>query len=328
MGGWMGTWNSWFGAKTDDPLGKLDPNVRKFLEQESPVKLSGAQRQQEAAAAAEREAAAAAAQQQAEDAAKARAADPNAVPPQSLFPDGRYAHLWKTYRPRAEIEAETKTDQEKLHDVLDAFKSRKNSIGMAAIENCAEEQLDWSHCMSSGSLRARMFMCRDEVRKFESCYNMQTRLLKALGYLNAVDSTPETDERIQLHADKLYHQMMQQQEAIEQAKKEGQPAPTFEPIIPKQATADATAAQALISESAKKRVDEKLEGMSEHERAAEQAAVDAEIRAKAEMVGQIQNLWKEQEAERKARIEKGEASMWDRLATSWKSAGSSNNKND
>lgn len=174
MGGWSGSWNSWFGAKTDDPLGKLDPKVRKFLEQESPVKVSGAQRQQEAAAAAKEQAAADDAQQQAAAAARARADDPNAVPPQSLFPDGRYAHLWKTYRPQGEVEAETKTDQEKLHDVLDAFKSRKNSIGLAAIENCAEEQLDWSDCMRSGSLRARMFMCRDEVRKFESCYNMQT----------------------------------------------------------------------------------------------------------------------------------------------------------
>lgn len=171
MGGWSGTWNSWFGEKSDDPLGKLDPNVRKFLEKESPVKFNKAQ---EDAAAAAKQQQQVEAQAQAEAAAKAAKDDPNAVPPQSLYQDGRYAHLWKTYRPQAEIENETKTDQEKLHDVLEAFKSRKNAIGAAAMENCAEEQMDWSNCMRSGTLKARMFMCRDEVRKFESCYNMQT----------------------------------------------------------------------------------------------------------------------------------------------------------
>lgn len=170
MGGWSGTWNSWFGEKSDNPLGKLDPNVRKFLEKESPVKLNRAQ--EDAAAAAQQEQVEA--QAQAEAAAKAVKENPNAVPAQSLYQDGRYAHLWKTYRPQAEIENETKTDQEKLHDVLEAFKSRKNAIGAAAMENCAEEQMDWSNCMRSGTLKARMFMCRDEVRKFESCYNMQT----------------------------------------------------------------------------------------------------------------------------------------------------------
>lgn len=159
-------------------------------------------------------------------------------------------------------------------------------------------------------------------------FKTKQRLLKALGYLNAIDRSPETDERIQLHADKLYHQMMEQEKAIAEAQKEGKPAPKFEPVIPKQVTDTATEA-ALMSESAKKRVAEKLEGMSEQERAAEQAAVDAEMKAKAEMVGKIQGLWKEQEAERKARIEKGEASMWDRMASAFGSAkGSSNDKNN
>lgn len=122
---------------------------------------------------------------------------------------------------------------------------------------------------------------------------------------------------------------MEQEKAIAEAQKEGKPIPKFEPVIPKQVTDTATEA-ALMSDSAKKRVAEKLEGMSEQERAAEQAAVDAEMRAKAEMVGKIQGLWKEQEAERKARIEKGEASIWDRMASAFgsaKSSGSSNDKN-
>lgn len=178
MGGWTGTWNSWFGAKSDDPLGKLDPNVRKFLEKESPIKLHKAQQDAAAAAQQQQQEEAVVAQARATAAAEAAKNDPNAVPPESLYQDGRYAHLWKTYRPQSVIDAETKTDQEKLHDVLDAFKDRKHAIGAAALENCAEEQLDWSDCMRSGSMQARMFMCRDEVRKFERCYNMQNVSLR------------------------------------------------------------------------------------------------------------------------------------------------------
>lgn len=176
MGGWSDAWNSWFGEKSDNPLGKLDPNVRTFLEKESPLKFNNEKKAQEDAAAQQQQqqAVTAQAQAQAEAAAKAARDNPNAVPKESLYQDGRYAHLWKTYRPLTEVENETKTDQEKLHDVLDAFKSRKSAIGAAAVENCADEQMDWSNCMRSGSLNARMYMCRDEVRKFESCYNMQS----------------------------------------------------------------------------------------------------------------------------------------------------------
>ncbi|KAF3764465.1 hypothetical protein M406DRAFT_322615 [Cryphonectria parasitica EP155] len=317
----MGVFDAWFGKRSDEPLARLDPKVREFLEKESPVKLDNKKApDQDAAAQAEVAAAQAQAEAARQDAAAARSE--KGVPEQSLYQDGRYAHLWKTYRPLSEIENETKSDEEKLRDVLEAYKSRKAAIGAAALENCADEQLDWSNCMRGGSLYARMTMCRDEVRKFERCYNMQSRLLKALGYLNSVDGSQDTDERIQLHADKLYHQMLTQEAAIEEAQKEGKPIPQFEPVIPKQ-IADAAAEDnaAKLSESAKKRVQDQLEKVSELERDAEQAAIDAETRAKAEMVDRIKNLWKEQEAERKARIEKGEETLWDKAATIFASSG-------
>lgn len=163
----MGAFDGWFGRRSDDPLQDLDPKVREFLEKESPVKLEKAQ------PAASQEDSSKPGPTQTE-AAKPKATDEAAVPAQSQFQDGRYAHLWKTYRPLAEVENETKSDQERLADVLDSFKSRQSAIGAAALENCAEEQFDWSNCMRSGSLTARMTMCRDEVRKFEQCYNMQT----------------------------------------------------------------------------------------------------------------------------------------------------------
>lgn len=161
------------------------------------------------------------------------------------------------------------------------------------------------------------------------CVRDIQRLLKALGYLNALDRSPETDERIQLHADKLYHQMLEQDAAVEAAKKEGRPIPKFEPVIPKPVAGADESATARMSEAAKRRAAEALEKLSAEERAAEEAAIEAEMRSKAEMVGKIKDLWKEQEAEREARLQKGEATVWDKATAAFRYvSGSSGEKKD
>lgn len=177
----MGFLDGLWGKKSDDPLQDLDPKAREFLRRESPLKFDSKKRPSSPD---DTNNPAVAAQAQGDGTkkdlpagAKSVTAGENsesAVPKESLYPDGRYAHLWKTYRSQSDVENETKTDHEKLSDVLEAFKSRKAAIGAAALENCAEEQMDWSNCMRGGSLRARMTMCSEEVRKFEKCYNMQS----------------------------------------------------------------------------------------------------------------------------------------------------------
>lgn len=176
----MGFLDGLWGKRSDDPLQDLDPKAREFLRKESPLKYESKTKPSSPDGT---NISAVAAQAQDDGTRKdaaagaknaAAAGSESAVPRESLFQDGRYAHLWKTYRPLSEVENETKTDHEKLSDVLEAFKSRKAAIGAAALENCAEEQMDWSNCMRGGSLRARMTMCSDEVRKFEKCYNMQS----------------------------------------------------------------------------------------------------------------------------------------------------------
>lgn len=119
--------------------------------------------------------------------------------------------------------------------------------------------------------------------------------------------------------------MLEQEVAVEKAKKEGKPIPTFEPVIPKQVVNNAGAedAAAEMSESAKKRVKDKLEKLAENEREAEQAAIQAELNSKAEMVGKIKELWKEQEAEREARRQKGQETVWDKATGVFKSSPSS-----
>ena len=96
------------------------------------------------------------------------------MPPESLYPDGRYAHLWTSYKPLSVIEAESKSDQEKLLDVLEGYKDRKAQIGRAAVENCVEEQMTLNDCWDKGRWTDRMTMCRKENRAFERCYIMQS----------------------------------------------------------------------------------------------------------------------------------------------------------
>lgn len=140
------------------------------------------------------------------------------------------------------------------------------------------------------------------------------RLLKALGYLSAYDRPAQVDEDIQMHADKLYHRMLEQEAAIEVAKKEGREIPKLEPVF----TAPASARDAEmppLSEDARRKWKEALEKLPEEDRAAEEEAMKAELRAKAQMVSQIQGLWQEQAEERKARKEHGKETVTDKISS-------------
>ncbi|KAH6650624.1 hypothetical protein F5144DRAFT_556835 [Chaetomium tenue] len=320
----MGWFDGWFGSDNSgsDPLGRLDPKLREFLEKESPVKYSNnnnpsSQPQQQP-------------QPPPSSDQKPTTTSPTGTPqppPESLYPDGRYAHLWKTYRSLATVEAETKSDNEKLSDVLEAFKERKGLIGRAALENCAEEQVDWTECMKSGSWTARMTMCRDEVQKFERCYSAQSRLLKALGYLSVHGRNPQVDEDIQMRADELYHRMLAHEREVEKAKEEGREAPVlktlFEDAPAPAARADAAGTGVDVPEPNAAVVASwktALEKLPPEEREAEEKALRAEHRAKAEMAAKVQGLWQEQAKEREKRKAEGKETFMDRfsaLAGSW-----------
>ena len=73
------------------------------------------------------------------------------------------------------------------------------------------------------------------------------RFLKALGYLSATDRSASVDEEIQMHADTLYHRMLDQEKAQEAARAAGLPVPQFPPIISQQAPA--TPAASALSDS-------------------------------------------------------------------------------
>ncbi|KAI1081958.1 hypothetical protein F5B20DRAFT_533884 [Whalleya microplaca] len=318
MGWWESLWPS--SSSAEDPLRKLDPKLREFLERESPIKYNTQQQQTPSAPPPVPEKASP--EQDEENGG-------SVVPPESAFQDGRYAHLWKTYRPLAAIEAETKTDHERLMDVLEAYKDRRNAIGRAALENCALEQMDWRVCMNSPSVAERMTMCRQQVRKFEKCYMTQTRLLKALGYLSVLDRDPVIEEEIQMHADTLFHRLLSQEAEIEAARAEGRPLPKFPPLIPQVSVGTTTAAVATrpieLTPEQREILKAKLEKVAPEDRAAEEEAYKGELRAKADVADRVKGLWKQQELDRQTRRERGEETMWDKV-TGVFGSGSGNDK--
>ena len=185
FGGWFGGGGGSSSSGESDPWRNLDPKLREFLEKESPVRYMTASEEQQQQQNSQPPRPLPQQQQQQQQSPQQGiqdqqqptgddAAGTGAVPRESLFQDGRYAHLWKTYRPLAAVESETKTDHEKLMDVLEAFKERKAQIGRAALENCADEQLEWNLCMKEGDWAKRVTMCREEVQRFERCYMTQS----------------------------------------------------------------------------------------------------------------------------------------------------------
>jgi len=172
MGWFWGASDSKDGNKSQDPLRDLDPSLRDFLAKESPVKYSSSN----PPAAPETTPAhtpSPTIKQAAPENATAIPSEPRA-PQESLFKDGRYAHLWKTYQSQAETEAEGKSDQEKINDVLEGYKYRKAEIGRAALENCALEQWQVNECFRNGGWASRLTMCRTENKELERCYLMQS----------------------------------------------------------------------------------------------------------------------------------------------------------
>ncbi|RFU76370.1 hypothetical protein TARUN_5862 [Trichoderma arundinaceum] len=295
----MGWLPSIFGGDASNPLGKLDPKLREFLEKESPVKYIPNQP-------------ATSTQRRDVPAVAESKAEPAAVPAASLYQDGRYAHLWKNYRPLAEVEEETSTDHDKLMAVLEGYKERKAAIARAGLENCAPQQEEWINCMKSGSWEDQLQMCRHQVRRFERCYTMQSRFLRALGYGSVAGRPGEIDEDIQLHADALFQRMLQHEAEVEKAKENGTLIPTFDPSLPKTSAAGATIIKP--SEELQKQWKEKLDQLPEDERAAEEAALRADLQAKADVARNVKKIWEAKREEREVRRAEGQATFSDTIA--------------
>ncbi|OAF58786.1 hypothetical protein VC83_06066 [Pseudogymnoascus destructans] len=258
----------------------------------------------------------------------------SADPLRNLDPNNRYAHLWKTYTPQSAIEAASKSDSEKIADVLEGYKYRKAEIGRAALENCALEQWEVNECFSNGGVKARLTMCRTENKSLERCVEMQQKFLKALGYLSTFDRGKDVDEKIQMHADTLYHRMLAQEKAVQEAEKEGKEMPKFAPLLGKGGSsvtavtaAEAAAAKEQAPEIPKTsplaklpldiqaQIKEKLEGLTGIERELQEKALAAEVSAGQEVKANLKDIYKDSNAERQKRVEEGNETIVDRVSS-------------
>ncbi|EEH18584.1 hypothetical protein PABG_07644 [Paracoccidioides brasiliensis Pb03] len=201
----------WGNPVESDPTKNLDPSLKDFLKQETPsgYNPTTVQPQEEKK------------QSYPQPAVANECTTPSdkpSVPSASLFPDGRYAHLWKDYKSVEILEGSSMSPAER---VIDQSKKRKEALNVAALENCAEEQLDLSMCFKSGTVKERATMCSEKNSKFSRCYIMQIKFLQALGYASSFEFDSDKEERIQLHADKLFHQMLDYEQRMKEAKSAG-----------------------------------------------------------------------------------------------------------
>ena len=340
----------WFWGKNEsnpanDAYSTLDPALRDFLDKESPLKYADPRPQSQSQPTPSSDPSQHGYRSRigldkpglSQESQNAPQVSLPEVPRESLYQDGRYAHLWKGYRPQAELEAAGRSDQDRLAEVMEAYNDRKAAIGRAAIENCVLEQMAEKDCFSNGGWAKRMTMCREENRAFYRCYMMQSRFLKALGYLSTQHQTPEDEEKIQMHADKLYHEMLDREKRIAEAKEAGAEAPAFQPLIQPDQTTQALGENSawsrarqsaaahgnkfanLSSYSPEKQAEirERIKDMSEQEREVELQLIAAESRAKLEYADKIQDKMEEERQNRADRRDRGRESLGDTIKRLW-----------
>ena len=347
----------WFWGSSNDastPDNRLDPSLRDFLEKETAARQQPAstataeQNQQHGSGQKSYRSQMGITQDESRPAQLSLPETKTSVVPQeSLYQDGRYAHLWKTYQPLSSIEGSQRTEQDRLTDVIDTYNDRKAMIGRAAVENCVFEQLAEHDCFKRGGMYAKMTMCRDENKAFNRCYQMQSRFLKALGYLGT-QRTEEEEEKIQMHADKLYHEMLAREEAINKAKKDGNQEPVFAPLLNNASAAEAmgiarlpdtrqSPTQAIREAQSKplptdlpkkegldiyaadkrKDIEKRLAGMNKAERELEIQLIVAESHASVEYAQKIRDYYEGEKAARVDRKERGRETFGDSIKRLW-----------
>jgi hypothetical protein len=142
-----------------------------------------------------------------------------------------------------------------------------------------------------------------------------------LGYLSTYNRPPEVDEKIQMHADTLYHRMLDQEAAIEAAKVEGRPIPPFPPLVTTPIAPISGTNQLDPSDlppAVQKQLKKRLDGLSDEEREVEEKAIKAEIEAGEQVAGRLGSIYQKQEEEKKTRKEQGRETIGDKLSSIFK----------
>jgi hypothetical protein len=247
------------------------------------------------------------------------------VPPQSQFQDGRYAHLWKNYTPQNVLDDRGKNEQDKLRDLVEAYNDRKAGIGRIAMENCAVEYMEQYDCWTNPktwiSLRT---LCHAESKRFNRCYDTQSKFLKALGYLTMEERSQEEDEKIQMHADRLYQRLRAQE-----AEMEGRERPKFESLMADAklartiASNTKTTAEAEVDPWAKVKPEKKIEyekklaELPPEQQEIERLAAAGELKAQSGLAKEVDHTFIEERIARMKRRESGQATFGDQIKYWW-----------
>lgn len=266
---------SWFwggGRKDskDDPAKSLDQDLKKFLDEQQPKPYSPAELPTPP-----------------ETKKSITPVTPDvshepverSLPKESLFQDGRYKEIWKTYVPQAEMDAATSTPVDR---VLNARKDRRQTIHKAALENCAFEQQMQQDCMTGGTwaqkIKGKMTLCHEENKAYNRCYSLQAKFLQALGYMANPHNTDEDEEKIQMHADKLYHRMMDYEADVDEAKRNDRPIPPLSSLFDPNRAAP-TLSQLVLPPAMAGKMKKPLDEYAPHERelAAKAAIEEAKV---------------------------------------------------
>jgi hypothetical protein len=329
--GWL--WTSGSNGSTDN----LDPSLQDFLKKEAPTgpKPTLPSAPKKSPEAADPSPTSTSTSTSTPTSAQTEPEKP-VVPPQSQFQDGRYAHLWKNYTPQNILDDRGKNEQDKLRDLVEAYNDRKAGIGRIAMENCAIEYMEQFECFRKPKTWTALgTLCNAESRKFNRCYDIQSKFLKALGYLTMEERSVEEDERIQMHADKMYQHLLQQEAEIEKAEKEGRPRPKFESLLSNQNISRAmgnTSSPAQtppltpeveadiwskIKPEARKEYEKKLAELPPEQQEVERMAVLGELRAQTGISKTVEETFVEERIQRMKRRESGQATIGDQIKYWW-----------
>ena len=121
-----------------------------------------------------------------------------------------------------------------------------------------------------------------------------------------------------MHADTLYHRMLDQEAAIEAAKAEGKPIPVFQPLVTRPiapASGTGQIESTDLSASVQKKLKKRLDGLRDEEREIEERAIKAEIEAGEQVAGHLESLHQKRRDEMEARKEQGRETLGDRVTS-------------
>lgn len=153
-----------------------------------------------------------------------------------------------------------------------------------------------------------------------------------------LDRPQEVDEQIQMHADTLYHRMLDQEKQIEEAKAEGRPIPVFpalvssikqKPIGAIKATIQKTEEPlSQLSPENQALFQKRIEGLDAEERELEERAFKAEIETGRELASAYVSIMAKQDAEREQRKIEGRETIGDKFTNAFRFRPSYNKTQD